>query len=160
MSPVRSAFPLLLLGAVSALAQSPTGTISGVITDASGAALSGTDVIVTEVTTNVSHTLKTDEQGRYTLPFTLPGTYKVSVTVSGFQPQAQTGIHVQVAETSIADFHLTVGQSNQAVEVTADVQTLDTETSNLADTIPQRFVLDLPDNGRNPFDFAALARTK
>ena len=157
MSPARSTFPLLLFGAVSALAQSPTGTISGVITDASGAALPGTDVVVTEVSTNVSHTLKTDEQGRYTLPFTLPGTYKISVTVVGFQPQTQTGVHVQVAETSIADFHLTVGQSNQAVEVSADVQTLDTETSNLADTIPQRFVLDLPDNGRNPFDFAALA---
>ena len=52
-----------------------------------------------------------------------------------------------------------MGQTNSAVEVTADVQTLDTETSNLAETIPQRFVLDLPDNGRNPFDFAALAPT-
>ncbi len=159
MTSARSMSPVLLLGALSAFAQSPTGTISGVVTDASGAALPSVDVTVTEVATNVSHALKTDEQGRYTLPFTLPGTYKVAVSAPNFQPQAQTGVHVQVAETSIADFHMAVGQTNQAVEVTANVQTLDTETSNLADTIPQRFVMDLPDNGRNPFDFAALAPT-
>ncbi|HLI75753.1 MAG TPA: TonB-dependent receptor [Acidobacteriaceae bacterium] len=159
MISIRRMSPLLLAGALSAMAQSPTGTISGVVTDTSGAALPGADVTVTEVSTNVSHKLKTDDQGRYTLPFTLPGTYKVTVNAANFQPQEQTGLHVQVAQTSIADFHMAVGQASAAVEVTADVQTLDTETSNLSDTIPQRFVLDLPDNGRNPFDFANLAPT-
>ena len=89
MFSARSLSPLLLLGALSAFAQSPTGTISGVVTDASGAVLKDADVTVTEVSTNVSHALKTDEQGRYTLPFTLPGTYKVSVTVPNFQPQVE-----------------------------------------------------------------------
>lgn len=159
MALTRFLSPLLLLAAASALAQSPTGTISGVVTDASGAALPGADVTITEIATNVSHVLKTDEQGRYTLPFTLPGTYKVGVSAPSFQLQVQTGVHVQVAENSVADFKMEVGQSTQTVEVSANVQSLDTETSNLSDTIPQRFVLDLPDNGRNPFDFAALAPT-
>ena len=157
MRPARLLCPLLFVSAVSGLAQSPTGTISGLVTDSSGAALSNAAVSVTEVSTNTTQALKTDEQGRYTAPFIPPGTYKVQVTAEGFQSAAQTGIHVQVAENSTADFKLGIGQATQAVEVTTDTQTLDTETSNLADTIPQRFVLDLPDNGRNPFDFAALA---
>lgn len=159
MRSVRWLGPLILVSASAGVAQSPTGAISGVVTDASGAAIPNATVTITENSTNATHVLKTDEQGRYTAPLILPGTYKVQVNVPGFQPTVQTGLHVQVAENSTADFKLQVGEATQAVEVTADTQTLDTETSNLADTIPQRFVLDLPDNGRNPFDFAALAPT-
>ena len=159
MASFRYIAPAVLFVAASALAQSPTGTISGVVTDAGGAALPNAAVTVTEATTNATQTLNTDEQGRFTATFILPGTYRVEVRAPGFKPSAQTGIHVQVAQTSTADFKLDIGQATQAIEVTADVQTLDTETSNLADTIPQRFILDLPDNGRNPFDFAALAPT-
>lgn len=145
--------------AMSVAAQSPTGTISGFVTDPGGAALPGARVVVTETATNVSRAVTTDTGGRYTIPFVLPGTYRVTVDIAGFRPETQNGIHVQVAETNTADFKLSVGDATQAVEVSANVEQLDTETSNLADTIPARFVLDLPDNGRNPFDFAQLAPT-
>lgn len=151
--------PLLALAGVAASAQSPTGTIAGVVTDESGAAVPNAAVTVTETSTNASQTLKTDSEGRYTATLVLPGTYKVQVALNGFGTSVQNGIHVQVAQTSTADFKLSVGQTAQAVEVNADVQVLDTQTSNLSDTIPSKFILDLPDNGRNPFDFAALAPT-
>lgn len=151
--------PLLALAGMAASAQSPTGTIAGVVTDESGAAVPNAAVTVTETSTNASQTLKTDSEGRYTATLVLPGTYKVQVALTGFGTSVQSGIHVQVAQTSTADFKLSVGQTAQAVEVNADVQVLDTQTSNLSDTIPSKFILDLPDNGRNPFDFAALAPT-
>ncbi len=150
--------PFLLLAA-SALAQSPTGTISGIVTDPSGSALPGAAVTVTDTSTNVSQTITTDTEGRYNLPFVQPGTYNVKVVIGGFKPVSQTGIHVEVAQTNTADFKMDVGQVTDAVEVSANVELLDTETSNLNSTIPARFVLDLPDNGRNPFDFALLAPT-
>lgn len=155
----RNVLTVLVLSALRAGAQTPTGTIAGLVTDPSGASVPNANVTITEDATNVTHLVKTDEQGRYQLPFVQPGTYHVTVELGGFRQAEQTGLHVQVAETSTANFALALGQATDQVMVTANTQTLDTDTSNLADTIPSKFILDLPDNGRNPFDFASLAPT-
>ncbi len=145
--------------ALSSFAQSPTGTIQGVVTDGSGGAIAEANVTVSNVATNEAHVVKSDSGGRYQVPFLQPGTYSVAVTVAGFRPATQTGVHVEVASSSTADFAMSIGQASEQVQVSANVEELDTNTSNLSDTIPARFILDLPDNGRNPFDFALLAPT-
>ncbi|HEY0786686.1 MAG TPA: carboxypeptidase-like regulatory domain-containing protein, partial [Acidobacteriaceae bacterium] len=152
-------FLLLPLLAMPLLAQTPTGTVEGVVTDAGGAAIVGASVTIVETSTNETRTLTTDSAGRYEMPFVQPGTYSVKVVAPGFRAASQIGLHVEVATGSTADFKLVVGQASDQVQVTANVETLDTETSNLSDTIPTRLILDLPDNGRNPFDFALLAPT-
>ena len=156
---LKYAFLAMLLVALPVLAQSPTGTIAGSITDPSGSAIAGATVTVTEDATSVSRSVKTDNDGRYSVPFVSPGTYRVKVEMKGFRPEEQTGIQVEVAGTNAADFKLSIGQATDRVEVSANSERLDTETSNLSSTIPARFILDLPDNGRNPFDFALLAPT-
>ncbi len=143
--------------AVSLGAQTPTGTISGVVTDATGGSISGATVTVIETTTNESRTVTTDQSGRYDIPFVQPGNYTVKVVSQGFRSASKTGVDVQVASTEAVDFNLPVGNVTDEVVVSADTQRLDTESSNLSATISTREILDLPDNGRNPFDFAALA---
>ena len=155
--------PLLLapalLFALPLCAQSPTGNIAGIVTDPSGANSPSATVTIRESSSNQTRTVQTDSSGRYVFTFVLPGNYTVSATSTGFRPAEQSGIQVSVSQTDEANFHLQIGQMSQAVEVSANEEHLDTETSNLSTTISTREILDLPDNGRNPFDFAALAPT-
>ncbi len=153
-----SLVPAIALSAVM-YAQTPTGNIQGVVTDPNSASVGSATVTIRETSTNQTRTVTTDASGRYTFTFVLPGTYTVSVASPGFRSSEQTGIHVSVSETNSADFHLQVGGTSDTVEVSANDQHLDTETSNLSTTIQTRQILDLPDNGRNPFDFASLAPT-
>ena len=157
---LRISFLLVLISFVPQLfSQTPTGTIQGIVTDPGGSALPSAAVTITDTATNEHHSVTTDSSGRYQVPFLSPGNYVVTVVASGFRTATQTGLHVEVASSNTADFTMTLGQATDQVQVSTNVQELDTSTSNLSDTIPARFILDLPDNGRNPFDFALLAPT-
>lgn len=140
-------------------AQTPSGSIQGIVTDPNGASIPSATVTIRETSTNQPRTLTTDSEGRYTFTFVRPGNYTVAVQAQGFRPAQQTGLQVTISQTNEADFHLVLGQVSDTVEVSANEQHLDTETSNLSTTISTRQILDLPDNGRNPFDFALLAPT-
>ncbi|MBB5057960.1 hypothetical protein HDF16_002666 [Granulicella aggregans] len=156
----KISFLLVLLFLVfPVFSQTPTGTIQGVVTDPGGSTIAAAVVTITDTATNERHTVKTDTSGRYQVPFLAPGNYVVTVVAPGFRPATQTGLHVEVASSNTADFSMSVGQTTDQVQVSTNVEELDTTTSNLSDTIPARFILDLPDNGRNPFDFALLAPT-
>jgi len=142
---------------VFATAQTPTGTIQGVVTDKTGAAVQGATITVVRTTTNEEHKAKSDSAGRYELVFVEPGVYNVKVEAKSFETAKQDNVLVQVTETRPVNFRLDVGAINQTVEVNAqDVQALDTETSSLGQTIQTDAILQLPDQGRNPFDFAFL----
>ena len=143
--------------AMTSWAQTPTGTIEGVVTDATGAAVQGATVRITQTTTNSTRETATDSAGRYTIPFVLPGTYSVAVQAQGFKSARQDNVLVQVTESRPVDFKLEVGGETQTVEVSAAaVETLDTESSSMGQTIQTQTMLELPDLGRNPFDFAML----
>ena len=150
---------LFLFSFLKAWGQTPTGSISGVISDPSGASVPGAKVTIRDPSTNISRSVPSDSDGRYIFTFVQPGTYTVSTEASAFRSASQTGVHVSVSETSTADFRLAIGPASESVEVSSNTERLDTETSNLATTISSRAILDLPDNGRNPFDFALLAPT-
>ena len=138
-------------------AQTPTGTIQGVVTDKTGAAVQGASVTIIRTTTNETKTSTTDSAGRYSFVFVEPGVYNVTAEAKGFRAARQDNVLVQVTETRPVNFTLEVGAVAQTVEVNAqDVQALDTETSSLGETIQTETILQLPDQGRNPFDFAFL----
>ncbi len=142
---------------VFATAQTPTGTIQGVVTDKTGAAIQGASVTIVRTTTNEVHQTTTDVVGRYTFVFVEPGNYNITADAKGFKPAKEDNVLVQVTETRPVNFKLEVGGQTQTVEVNAqDVQSLDTETSSLGETIQTETILQLPDEGRNPFDFAFL----
>ncbi len=139
-----------------AVAQTPTGTIAGSTTDSTGAVVAGATITVTNNATNETHTLTTDAEGRFLQPFVAPGSYTVTVEAKGFRSERQEDIVVDVAQTRAVVFVLSVGTASETVQVTATTQALDVDSSSVGETIQARQILDLPDNGRNPFDFALL----
>jgi hypothetical protein len=149
---------LVLLASV-AFAQTPTGTFQGNVTDPQNAAVVGATVAATNTATGAQKTTTTDGDGRYLLPYVLPGNYTVTVKAQGFRPVEQQDVVIEVAQTRSLDFALKVGATTEAVEVVATAPVLDTQTSSLGQVIQTRTVNDLPLNGRNPFDLALLAPT-
>jgi hypothetical protein len=141
---------------VFASAQTPTGTIQGLVTDKTGAVVQGASITIVLTTTNEERKTTADSAGRFIIPFVQPGNYTVSVEAKGFRPAKQDNILVQVSETRPVDFKLDVGTVSQTIEVSATTESLDVDTSSLGETIQSQSILELPDNGRNPFDFALL----
>jgi len=158
MKQIRSYVCLIAIAilGVFATAQTPTGSIQGLVTDKTGAAVQGASITIVQTTTNGTRSTTTDSSGRYLIPFVEPGVYNVNVDAKGFRSAKQVNILVQVTETRPVDFKLEVGTINETVEVSATTENLDVDTSSLGQTIQSDTILELPDNGRNPFDFATL----
>jgi hypothetical protein len=156
---MRAKFPLLAMVwvALSAFAQTPTGTLQGTVIDQSGGAVTAASVNVTNIDTNEVKSLKTDASGHYLVPFLTPGTYTVTVGASGFRSAKEENIKVDISQNRSVDFTVNVGSTSSEVEVVASVAPLETNTSVMGQVIDHRKIIDLPLNGRNPFDLAALS---
>jgi hypothetical protein len=133
------------------------GEITGEVRDQSGAVVPSVPVTVTNTGTNAARTTNTNDAGVYSFPDLVPANYQVKVVAPGFQPQARTGIDLQVQQTVRIDFALTVGQSTQTIEVSALSATLTTESATVGTVIEEKNINDLPLNGRNFLQLVALA---
>ncbi len=145
----------LALAPVWASAQTTTGTVSGVVTDANGALVPNASVKLTNTATGVAQSSQANESGSYVFPLVQPGPYQVAVEKTGFQRFART-FTLEVTQQARIDAQLTLGQVTETVNVSAAAVLLETDTSNLGQVITNRQVADLPLNGRNPFALAAL----
>src|SRR5580658_4412133 len=139
----------VLLACLPLLAQTYTGRILGVVTDQTGAALAGAQVVVTDMQRGVSRTLTTDQAGEYVAPDLSPGMYKVHADAQGFKAVEQFNIPVEVAKDVRIDLTLQPGQVNETVVVSGEVPLLDTTSSTLGGTLSNEAINDLPLNGRN-----------
>src|SRR5260370_34174045 len=99
---------LSFVGAVSLQAQQYLGTLTGEVTDASGAKIANADVSATDVTTHFTTRTKTNGSGGYSIPFLTPDTYEVTVEVSGFRPEPRTGLVLTAGGNERVDFSLKV----------------------------------------------------
>lgn len=154
---------LILLGAVSVFvlnAQSDRGTITGIVTDQSGAAIVGVALTATNTGTSVSFKTTTGSNGSYTIALLPVGTYLVNVEQPGFKKFVKNGIVVQVGQTAPLDIVMELGGVNETVEVHADASTLLPNTSDLGTVITRQQFQDLPLLGqgetRNPTFFMTL----
>lgn len=147
----------LLISAGRVQGQAQTATISGTATDASGGALAGAKVQVTNVGTNTTQSTTTDAQGRYTIAQLPVGTYNVEASLSGFQTVVHKGITLSVGGTLVVDLSLPVGEVTQTVNVESDVSRVETETSEVSTLISPQQMRDLPLNGRNFEQLITLA---
>ncbi len=147
---------LLSAGALVALAQTPTGSITGTVQDVSGAAIPNATVTITNNDTSVSQTLKTGGDGRYVQPSLNPGNYTVKVAAAGFTPKEEDQVTVDVSLTHPVNFALAVGNDTQQVTVQATTPELQTSDATTGQVITGKRILDLPLNGRDPFDLATL----
>src|SRR5260370_170342 len=156
----RSAIHLFVivwcLSAVAALAQT-SGSITGEVTDQSGAVAPNVAVTATNSKTNVARSTATNAAGIYSFPDLTPGIYEVKVAAAGFASIVKTNIELQVQQTARVDFSLSVGQAAQTVEVSASANSLDTETATVGTLIEEKRISELPLNGRNFFSLVALA---
>src|SRR5687768_12946818 len=93
------AFAVLMLSAPRPVLGQSTGTITGTVTDAQGAAIVGTSVVVRNVETAIERTFATSETGSYTAPLLQPGTYDITATQSGFATVERKAVRLQVGQT-------------------------------------------------------------
>ncbi len=135
---------VLLLATLPALAQLDTGSISGVVTDPTGSAIKDAAISARETSTGATYSTTTSSAGYYVFPSVRTGTYELKVEAAGFKTAVYTGVVVTVASHVGRDVALAVGTVSETTTVTANSLTLETESSNIDDTITRDQVYDLP----------------
>lgn len=137
-------------------AQQYTGSITGTVTDPSGAVIPDAQVKVTDEQKGYLFTAATDSVGRYLFRALPPGTYRVSVEARGFTTQDQSGIKLDVNQNVAVDFSMKVGTASQTVEITAAAPVLSTQDAVTGQTVDRKFINDLPLISRSVTDLAFL----
>ena len=158
--PILITFLLCLSTSLTVTAQSDRGTITGIVTDSSGAVLPKASVSATNTSKGIISKTVTNEEGNYTIPLLPAGVYLVKVELSGFRTYIREGITVQVAQTARLDVTLQIGEVSETVEVTADASILRTESGELSTSITPEKLSALPVDFsgamRNPMSFLRL----
>ena len=133
-----------------------TGSISGVISDASGAVVPGVAVVATNGATGVKHTTVTDTKGFYSFPALDVGHYDVSATQTGYRDFLERGVTIDANSAVRVDITLTVGSVSNVVEVQSDVLRVEAENTQMGEVIEDTKIDAMPLNGRSYIDLLAL----
>lgn len=128
-------------------------TISGQVTDQSGAILPGATVQITNEDTGIIRALVTDAEGRYRARELALGRYRIAASQSGFQTVVRTGVVLTIGREAVVDFKLPIGEITTEVQVTGDAPLVETTRSDMAGLVTQSQVSNLPLNAR---DFSQL----
>ena len=148
---------LLAFGMVThCIAQATYASIVGTVRDTSGAVIVGAKITATNVGTGVNVVQTTNEVGAYSFATLFPGSYVIHAEMQGFQSVDVQNIQLQVNQTFRSDITMPLGSLSQRVEVTENMATLNTDTADVGVVIENRQVLDLPLNGRQFVQLAAL----
>ena len=146
----------LFLSATAANAQ--TGSITGAITDATGAAVAGAKVTATNSATASVRTAQTDDGGKYSIPELASGTYDINVEKQGFSPLHFGNVALTVAQNLTLNGTLTVGAVSQTVDVSGEsVAPIDLADVQISNVVDSRRILDLPLVTRNPYQLVLLS---
>src|SRR3984893_16121989 len=148
---------LLGLHAQNAAAQAVYGSISGTVSDAQGAALSGAKVTVTNLSKGTTEEATTNESGNFNVVHLIPDTYKVHIEATGFKSYDVASVLVGVDTVVRLDAQLQVGSVTQSVEVTGEIPQLQTEKSDVSTTFGSQTVEALPIYNRNFTTFQLLS---
>ena len=140
-----------------ALGQGTFASLTGQVTDASGAALSKAGVTLTNLGTNYVQTVPTDASGVYLFKLISPGQYSLKVTAPGFADYLQTGIVMNANLNATQNVRLEIGRVTESVNVVENTELINTTSAELGSTINEYSVSQLPLNGRDPSALALLA---
>jgi hypothetical protein len=155
---IRVVLPLLAC-AVSLLAQTDRGVITGTVKDTTGAIVPGAQITAIQTGTNATFKTKTTASGDFTVPSLPVGTYQVRVEITGFKTHLAANVVVAAGSAVPLDVTLELGATQQTVEVVANAQLLQTEGARVATEVENRLVDQLPVvvNGavRSPFDLSS-----
>ncbi len=137
-------------------AQQTTGTVSGVVQDETGGVIPGAEVTAVNTETSATRTVLSDDEGRYRIPQLAPGSYELRAELTGFQTAVLQDISLSMAQEAVVGITLTVGAISEQVVVSAEVSLVDTRSATVAALVDSQQVRDLPLNGRDFIQLAAL----
>lgn len=142
---------LLLLALTAPLgAQETRGQITGHVQDSSQAVVVGAEIRATNTATNVSYTAKTNETGDYLISYLLPGTYTITVSLTGFREYVRENVAIRVADRMMVNVVLEPGQVTERVVVNASAPLLEQASASLSQVIDDRRIAELPLREGNP----------
>src|SRR6202162_6096244 len=145
-----------LIAAVSGYAQVTGATLSGTVTDPSGAVIAGAQVTARNTATGIAKDATTDSAGFYTIPNLPAGPYEVKVTAKGFTTAVESSLTLAVGAQQSLNIPMKVGETSQTVEVSEAAPQIDLTSSTLTGQVESQTVLDLPLNGRDWTSLATL----
>ncbi len=135
---------LLLAWPARFLGQAYFGSVTGLLTDPTGAVLPEAKVILTDQNKGYTFNEVSDHSGRYLFRSIPPGVYSVTAEVPGFEKTVRTGIRVDVNQNVTANMNLKISSSSQTVEVKSQTQGLDAQDATTGLVIDRKFINDLP----------------
>jgi hypothetical protein len=151
------ALALFLLGGGRLFSQVDTGSITGTVTDTTGAVVPGVKVTIAAVATNQQRTLTTDSAGRYSSGPLRPGEYKVEAEHAGFKHLVRKNIVLEIQQTAVMDLTMEVGGVQEQVTVTEAPPLVQTADASQGSVIEAQSVANLPLNGRDYLQLALLS---
>src|SRR5487761_77732 len=137
-------------------AQVAGATLSGSVTDASGAVIPRAKVSIKNVATGVVRSAAADQAGFYSAPNLLPGTYDITASAPGFNTEVQTGITLTVGSQQVLNMTLQVGKVSQTIQVSSQAPAVQLSSSAISEVVNSTTVRQLPLNGRSWVDLANL----
>ncbi len=146
---------ILILAVASGSAQS-TATLSGSVTDPSGAVVPQAKVTVRGLSTGVVREVTSDSAGNYTVPSLQPGNYSVLVKSAGFADYTLSAVTLQVDQNVTANVKLGLASTGEVVEVQGAAPIVDAATMTVGQVIDQKTVQEIPLNGRHFLDLTSL----
>ena len=147
---------LVLAAAMPFLHGQGLGTISGTISDPSGAVIPGAKITTTETGTGLSRTAVSSSEGYFVIPSLRPSDYNVDVDAGGFRKYTRKGVTLQADQSVTLNVTLEVGTTTENVIVSADAQQVDTTKGTLSQVVDSARIVELPLNGRNAAQLTLL----
>ncbi len=149
LRPFALCFILFFLFISSTTAQSPDGTVSGIVLDPSGAVIVGADIVIINDATGVQYSSKTNSNGIYVVTNLPPGPYRIQVSNSGFKTLIKPDIVIHVQDALAINFTLPIGAASEVVTVQGGAPLINTQDAAVSTVIDREFVESLPLNGRS-----------
>src|SRR5713101_7695952 len=150
------AFVFCFFVSVPVHAQVTGATLSGTVTDASGAVVAGAQISAKNNATGTSRDVTADSSGFYTLPNLTPGDYEVRIAARGFSTAVQSNLSLAVGQQQQLNFSLKVGETATTVQVTEAAPQIELTSSTLTGQVESETVRELPLNGRDWTQLATL----
>src|SRR5262245_5213712 len=148
-------FLSLLASVAIALGQNATGSITGTVTDPNNEAIANATITVTNNATGAVRKLATKGEGNYTVENLVPGEYEVKVESQGFVTQVRVML-VQIGASATANFSMTVGATNQTMEISGGASVINTTDTVIGGVVNRERIESLPLNGRSFLSMALL----
>jgi hypothetical protein len=142
--------------ATSVLAQTSAGSLSGLVTDASGAVVASVAIEVVDIDRGTTLRTTSNESGFYVVSPLPPGRYRLTAERSGFRKYQLEPLSIATQQKASMDISLDVGAVTESVTVSGSAQLIDTSTATLSGVVENKRIADLPLNGRNVYSLAAL----